>query len=251
MFTKITPAVFVFLCLSLLGLCWFGACKDQTTIDPSAWQDPLEGLPDAGPLRFDEPAIGQRSRFVFFEARADSNNLSPKYQYSPDTLVMAFTGKAGDNWIVSEFLTEGSLSRTHPELGYLKPDPDTVYSTYLQTTSDSILFTKKSGHFEYSYALANAGLRLPKALTDAPATQNDDCQPFLGYSTYVWLEYALNYQRNGHNFDHLNLHFDYHEMAFDGFGYCFVYAPKYGFVRAAWVSAWTPDLARGWDLLPE
>src|SRR5262245_10528099 len=98
------PLVFI---LSLFVLSCSTDEPEPEVIDD--WEDPLEGLPDKGQIRFDSPEIGQRSRYVFFEATKKdyvSNEVTIKYR--PDTLVLAIVGKEEDKFVIREFKTRGS-----------------------------------------------------------------------------------------------------------------------------------------------
>ena len=78
--------------IALLLLSSFISCSDEEPIRKQ-WKDPLEGLPDNGPVSFDEPAIGQRSYYISFRAFDDYTTDIDQYEYRTDTLVLAITGK--------------------------------------------------------------------------------------------------------------------------------------------------------------
>jgi hypothetical protein len=62
----------------LLALALLGCSSDDPTISPGdpaqEKENPLEGLPDKGAIRFDNPEIGQRSFYVFFKASENHSN---------------------------------------------------------------------------------------------------------------------------------------------------------------------------------
>jgi hypothetical protein len=234
------------LLIALLLLCFIVSCSDDES--RKVWPDPLEGLPDEGPVRFDDPAIGQRSYYVSFKAFDDDAIESVKYENHTDTVVLAITGKESVHWIVKEFLTEGSTIRQASDDSSL----DSVYVTMLRIDSDSIYLGNPSGEPYYSYFFAirrDDLFTLPLSLITEPAKQNPTCSPFSSRNADA-MEYALNYAQLGQTFDHLNVYADNSMTALDGPALMYAYAPSYGFVRMSVISPWIPDKATGWDLHP-
>lgn len=58
-----------------------------------------------------------------------------------------------------------------------------------------------------------------------------------------------NYTQHGKTFDRLNIHYDYRDMATDGFGFMYAYNLTNSFVRISWISYWELNKADGWDLI--
>ena len=195
--------------------------------NPNRFKDPLIGLPDLGPIRFDRPFAGQRSYYIGFKVnRTDyvTNELVWEYDYS-DTLVVAIT-RGGHNgpWEITEFFTEYSQGFREPEV---------VRS--LEVTSDSIYLMKPEIH-KFSYLLGSENLVWPVAqITDS---LNSDGLPYLGHSYKIWYQYTVNLNQFDQVYDSLNVYYDYTEMTGDGLGVTFVYSTKYGVVRMEWASAW-------------
>ena len=215
-----------------------------TTVKP----DPLKGMPDAGPLQFDNPSIGQRSHYVLLRAYVDEATNKVRYEYDTDTLVVAITGKKGSEWIVKDFLTPGSYS-IQTDKGTF--NFDSVFVTLLDIDSDSIAFTRHASDiystyfFNFSY---DGRLVLPRGSISEPAPQNPDCSPYF-YLDAEPMVYALNYSQLGQTFDHLNIYMDYSEIETDGAGLMYVYGHSYGFVRMTAYNPWGNN-ALGWDLIP-
>lgn len=209
--------------------------------------DPLKGIPDAGPVRFDTPAIGRRSYYVYFEAEEDHNTKVVNYEYSTDTLVMAVTGKKNNQWVIKDFLTPGSNS-IQTKTGTFKYD--SVFVTLLDIDSDSLAFTRPASdiYSTYFFAFNSARFVVPLSQIAEPAPQNPTCSPFLFFGSDT-MAYALNYTQLGQTFDHLNIYMDYSRVEVDGGAITYVYEPPYGFVRTTWFNPLLWDAA-GWDLIP-
>jgi hypothetical protein len=227
----------------LFVLVFAGCSSDEPTKAPDdEWEDPLEGLPDKGPIRLDNLEIGQRSRYVYFEATRNLPGGDVSLSYVPDTLVLAITGKESNKWVVREFMTPGSENLAFE---------DEVVLRHLSVDSDSAYFTKPLNAYVFSWIFLHDARTIPlKPVTD-PAPLNPDCLPIFGYESDISVQYTTDYSQLGQTFHHLNDYFDYTEMKTDGHGFMYAYGPTYGLVRWTWVSAWTQDKAEGWDLLPD
>jgi len=210
---------------------------------------PLKGLPDRGPIRFDDPQIGQRSHYVFFKATENNNTHDINFDYIPDTLVLAITDKEGDKWIVKEFLTNGSNSKTSAD-GAWVTFAHSVLVRHLAVNSDSAYFLKPAGADPFSFVFVGGSRRIPLKPVGDPAPLNVGCLPEIDYASTLWMEYTVDYSQFGQTFQHLNNYFDYRPMATDGSGFMYAYGPSFGLVRWTFVNYWELDYALGWDLIP-
>jgi hypothetical protein len=232
----------------------FNCQDDSSSIDPPtpARPNPLEGLQDMGRIRFDDPAIGQRSYYIFFDAEFDYVTKKSNFQYSPDTLVLAITGKEAENWVLKDFLTDGSVSRKSNGEGYWAGWADSVFVRHLILDADSI-HVLRPPDADFSsfvfYILHGRKIKYPISLVSDPAPINPNCLPFDHPLSGEFMEYTQNYTQLGETFDHLNNYFDNRGMETDGLGYMYAYSPSVGIVRITWVSPWVSDKAKGWDLL--
>jgi len=231
---------FWFLMLAVLVL----ACSsDEPVVIEETWDDPLEGLPDKGAIRFDNPEVGQRSRYVLFQAtKKDYTSNEVTINYRPDTLVLAIVDKEGDKFVIREFKARGSENL---------PLEEEIVTRHLSVDSDSAYFSRPTTPFTVSLVFVGDQMNIPLQPVSDPAPLNPDCLPLFGYDTKVWMQYTTNYSQFGQTFHHLNDFYDYTEMAGDGLGLMYAYGPSYGLVRWTWVSAWEQTKAEGWDLLPE
>ncbi|HEX6893507.1 MAG TPA: hypothetical protein VF141_22500 [Chryseolinea sp.] len=210
--------------------------------------DPLKGLPDKGPIRFDNPEVGQRSFYVFFKA-TKNNTQEVTFEYMPDTLVLAITGKEGDKWILNEFLANGSESKTSAN-GNWSSLADVVITRHLEVEADSAFFSRPAGADPFSFVFVGESRTVPLLPVEDPAPINVNCMPKLAYASTLWMQYTVNYSQFGQTFQHLNNYFDYRPMATDGSGFMYAYGSQHGLVRWTWVSYWSLDYANGWDLIP-
>lgn len=232
------------ICFALLFVVLFAGCSSDEPVKNNpedTWEDPLEGLPDKGQIRFDNPEVGQRSRYVFLKATKDNVTKEVTITHVADTLVLAITGKEADKWVIREFIAPGSEN--------LEYDAQEVIR-YLKIDADSAYFTRPSLYI-FSWIFLHDKRTIPlKPVTD-PAPVNPDCLPTFGYESKISTKYTINYSQLGQTYSHLNNYFDYIDMTGDGHGFMYAYGPNYGLVRWAWVSAWTQDKAEGWDLIPD
>lgn len=217
------------------------SCSDDGPVSEKK-QDPLEGLPDAGPVRFDNPVIGQRSYYIYFHAFNKTDTEDIRFEYTTDTLVMAVTGKESGRWTLKEFITDGSTFLSS----------DTVFTLSLQIESDSASFADPSDGRYYSnfFGIPPGGsIKFPMSLIAEPSKENPTCSPFASlYSNDM--EFARNYTQFGQTFDHLNIYQDYTETVTDGLGLMYVYSPSDGFVRMTVFNPWVSEKVTGWDLIP-
>jgi hypothetical protein len=204
--------------------------------------DPLKGLPDEGPVRFDNLIIGQRSYYIYFRAFNKTDTEDIRFEYKTDTLVIAVTGKESDRWILKEFITEGSTFFSS----------DTVFTLSLRFESDVALFAEPSDGSYYSnfFAIRNGeSIGFPMILIAEPSKENPTCSPFASINSNE-MEFARNYTQFGQNFEHVNIYQDYTATATDGPGLMYVYSPADGFVRMTVFNPWVYDQVTGWDLIP-
>ncbi len=239
----------------LISLLLFNCTDDSSPYAPPpapAKPNPLEGLPDMGRIRFDEPMIGQRSYYVFFDVEYNYQMKKAAFQYSSDTLVLAITGKEAENWVLKDFLTDGSLSKESNSGGYWTGWADSVFVCHLRMDADSIYVLRPPQVDFFSFifhVLHGRKIKYPISLISEPAPLNPSCLPFDHPSGGEFMEYTLNYTQLGQTFDHLNNYFDNRAMPTDGLGYMYAYSPSVGIVRTTWVNPWTSNKANGWDLV--
>lgn len=231
----------IFLALLATGC----SSDDPTENNLPTENDPLQGLPDNGALRFDNPEVGQRSRYIFFIATTDDVTKTVTLHYYPDTLVLAITGNESNKWVIKEFLTNGSKE------GNWRSFANEEIVRHLTIDKDSAYFSRPANAFFFSYLFLGDSRKIPLQVVNDPAPLNVDCMPFFGIKADIWVQYSTDYKLHGQFFSHLNEYFDYTPMTTDGHGFMWAYGAPYGIVRWTWVNPWDYSKAQGWDLIPD
>ncbi len=205
-------------------------------------------------IRFDSMAVGQRSRYVFFEHGSD---FAASPTYLPDTLVLDIAGQEGTEFLIKEYLTPGSASvkgiATHP----WPLRADSVFTYWLRVEESELrlrrpynrpwnvgsrLFVTPNQYWPLKYFF-NTQLKMGGW---APLITYD----FLTTSGHFKKGYTTDCVIFGRQFDHLNFIYDDTQGPTDGPSFHFLYAKKYGIVRWTNSSFWDWTGA-GWDLLPD
>ncbi len=218
-------------CLAVLAISV--GCVDQTVSPPA----------EPGPVRFDRPAVGQRSRYLFFTCDHYGSPTQGTQTYAPDTLQWVVRDRNGEWLRIEESLTPGSAS-LHGATNV--SDPDSIYSYWLQIVDDSLWVDART----HSRILWSRTEHLyPLAPVAGPQTQFIGWQPDLPYHESLVTASVRDHAQLEQQFDRLNLLMDNRDMQFDGHGRFFAYAAESGFVRWATYGWWTRS-GHGWDLLP-
>lgn len=240
---KLKAIFFVLICAVLPG-CTSDSANEVTP------NDPLTGLPNKGPIQLDNPVIGQRSSYVYFTATRKDETVN--FSYPGDTLIVGITGFESNQWVIKEFLGEGSVSKKNKSTsgsGSWKGYADSVFVSNMKIDADSIYVTRPKTRAYNSFAFAgrNWAFQILQVADTEPS--NATCSPAFRYDSHVWMEYSKNYTQHGKTFDRLNIHYDYRDMATDGFGFMYAYNLPNSFVRISWISYWELNKADGWDLI--
>jgi len=227
---KINQSLFLFLALSI------AACRDQ---GPS-----LDIEPDfQSNVRFDQPVVGQTSRYIRFEA-GSCPTPSIGFAYLLDTLVLEVNKVEGETVTLTERLTPNSacVKTTDP---YDDPWGGGVaaITLKLRITKDSARVLESSGPFKQSRLFSFPNLAMPLAPISSPAVTLESWYP--GNSGYL-----ATHQQLGVFYDHLNAVTYYAPMAWDGAGGLYIYTAGLGMVRSGHRNGWCQQ-GEGWDLLPE
>ena len=243
--------IFCFLTAVLL----LAGCVDHNIEEPpddltdEEFIDPLEDLPDEGPISFQKPKIGQRSAYVFFEATYTRSNGNVDLNYDTDTLIIAITGKESSSWIIKDFLTGGSKARLHPEDSFWGNVADSVFSSRLEIGSDSVHIFRHGARYATTFCFL-VEQEFPLSLVADNFPQNEMALPFFGVGGGRWMEYVKDFVRMNKTYEKLNIFFDNRWNEVDGPGYMHVYGADEGLVRNTMVNPWVPDEAVGWDIIP-
>lgn len=228
-----------------LGL-FFSCCSKNEPAPPAdgppKWVNPLAGLPDEGRIRWDALKIGQRSRYLYFEANGQGHPAQVNPTYHQDTLVLAITGQDAQGFILTEFIIPDSAGRFVSDTAYLKVN-------HLKIEQDSLQYIQSQPFNSNIFVDKTRSLLLTPFAPPIP--EYSEAIPVFSAKTEKWSAFTQQHSHLGHTYGPLNLVFDYRDMVADGWGYMFAYHAPNGLVRFTWVSWWSTDLAKGWDLLEE
>lgn len=117
--------------------------------------NPLAGLPNKGPIQLDNPAIGQRSYYVYYKVTSKDETIS--YSYPGDTLIVFISGFKSNGWVIKEFLTDGSISKKNKSTsgpGSWKGYADSVFVSTLNVDDDSVYLSRPTTRAYNSFAFS-------------------------------------------------------------------------------------------------
>lgn len=208
-------------------------------------EDPARPAPEGGPVRFDQPALGQRSLYLFFSCDHYGSPAQATQTYAPDTLQLLVVRREGDEFRLEESLTPGSASR-HGATNVT--DPESTYTYTLRVAGDSLRVQEhtRSRIFSTWRGIKSTYPLVPIA---GPETHFAGWQPELPYHESLVTASVRDHTQQGQHYERLNLVMDNRGMQVDGPGCFFAYAQEQGLVRWAFYSWWT-RAGHGWDLLP-
>jgi hypothetical protein len=231
-------------------------CADHTIEEPPIdlsvveFNDPLEDLPDEGSISFQEPKVGQRSAYVFFEAINTRSTVNVDIKYHTDTLIIAITGKQGSKWIIKDFLTQWSNARVDPENSLWGNVADSVFSSQMEIDDETVHIFREDVRRDALTFCFMVEQKFPLDLVPDNFPENPAALPFFSVGAGQWMEYVKNFVRIGTTYNKLNIFFDYTWITVDGPGFMHVYGPEDGLVRSTKFNPWVPDEVVGWDVIP-
>jgi len=231
---------FVSLCTLLLAAC------QKEDLTPNS-QPPVK----KGQIRFDQPEVGQQSRYVLFQGSRYADPQAPDaWTYRSDTLIVEIVGQDDAGFLLEERLSEGSHARS-ADTAYL-PHPDTVYRYYMQVETDSVHFFAGEGPFTVSHFFQGAldSRKLPLDFIAGPKTAFSGWKTDLPYCECYREAYAENSLILGQHYDHPNVIINNAATQHDALGFTYAYHLEGGLVRYYYVSWWFQS-GQGWDRLPE
>lgn len=223
--------------LPLLILLFFTACENED-VRPGSTQNP-------DPVRFDNPAVGQISRYLRFRD-TNANDDDNSFHFIKDTLVLEIVAADNFGFKVKESLTPGSNCVTQaenpcdtaPNFYYFKIENDTVllYDPVEPAACCPMIFWHS---FKLPLNTSNHVFHQDKWEIKAPASlstcpESGRVENFKQFNTtYGTMKVASTLFCN---------------RAFDGNDYTYVYSASKGIVRFYEIGAWVPQ-ANGWYLL--
>lgn len=207
-------------------------------------EDPVTS---AGPIRFDQLSVGQRSRYIGLEAENYHSGDGSEFTYSDDTLVLEIVGQDAQGFKVAETLHYvDSVSNWH------EYDRDSTYLYYLTVIGDTLRLTPVGAPYFRSrlfvYYASSDGLPLANFGDMEVAIKG--WKTDLPYCECRKTGFTKDYTLFGESYPLLNVLLDNTSMQVDGPGHTYVYSAEDGVVKFSQYSWWT-STGYGWDLLPE
>ncbi|MBK8967914.1 MAG: hypothetical protein IPM36_14845 [Lewinellaceae bacterium] len=212
-------------------------CKKETPCGPVA---------KGNPIQFDRMEVGQSSRYLGLLGEKYFQSSTNDFVYTDDTLVLTIVGKEAKGFRVAEEVRyKGDVDN------WMAPEKDSTYHYFLDIKDDTLkIYPDGSDYLKsrlFHYAAGTTGLSL--APVADPKIQISGWKTDLSYCECFRNGYAVDYSLFNLEYDRLNVVIDNRSMAFDANGETYVYAGKYGIVRASTYGWWT-SMGYGWDLLP-
>lgn len=212
----------------------FAACKDPN-IGPT---DPKEPVEDAGYIKFDSPAVGQKSSFVHFFSKGYYDPNPAPLSYTRDTVYWEITKQInGNTFVISENLSIGFDVSGGSDVA-------TKLITLVKEKDRILLLTEKE---TYSVMLGYKDtLSLPLGnkkkyeYKDWRIGDNSNVEQYSGY--------VINYKVKDKQYERLDFISDFVPTTYDGAGLLFAYNGGYGMVRHYAMNPWLGDVS-GYDLV--
>lgn len=196
-------------------------------------------------LRFDTPAIGQKSTYIALRAKNYFNPDSIAFEYLTDTLVVEIVDQTDDFFVINEYLTPGSASRHG--MGN-ESFPDSTFTYQIKVTGGTLRVMDIGNDYVQSRLFQFYNRTVPLNAIAAPEVDIRGWKTSFPYCECYNEGFTTNYEQLARRYDRLNVVMDDVDMQLDGVGHTFLYSKKYGLVRKTVVSWWTQE-GQGWDLL--
>lgn len=225
-------------------VCFTSCNKNNTSIDPLASLGNI--------IRFDELEIGQTSKYIFFIGSDYTDLTKSNFLYYTDTLVVEIVDIDANGYLVKEYLTDNSASKTgasnvpFPDAEfsyYINVDGETAEPTLKVDSQDSRLKTRL---FQFS----------SQTTTSFALEDNEDMEiDIIAWSTSQPLfdgileAYTKDLEILEQVFPRLNVFIDNRDIPFGAPGTANIYHKRYGLVRSVQYNA-ANGKGFGWDLLP-
>ncbi len=241
--TYTTPHRFL---MSLIFLVGMFSCQKNSDSNPQSADKNASFR-----IKFDRPAIGQKTRYILFRGAnyRDANNLN--FEYLKDTLELEIVGKdSALGWNIREKLTAGSVS-LHGESNVAYPDSEFKYffksEGYIfllnsrdERISSRIFFLEKESNYPYLTLLDY----------QSPEVDMKGWKTSLPYAENYRTAYTKNYNLLGITYPHLNVVINNTGMQTQsGLGNTHIYSSANGLVRSTQYNRYTQQ-GYGWDLIP-
>ncbi len=203
-------------------------------------------------ISYDALEVGQQSKYIFFIGNDYTDLQRSNFLYYTDTLIVEIIGNDENGFLVKEFLTEKSASRTgasnvaFPEAEffyYISQDQEATNPTLKVTSKDSRLKTRL---FQFS----------SQTSAEFSLEENEEMEvDIISWSTSQPLydgtleAFTIDFESMDKVYPRLNVFIDNRDIPFGAPGTANLYDKKYGLIRSIQYNA-SNGKGYGWDLLP-
>lgn len=224
----------------MLVLMGTGCEKEETII---CYGPPIE---NGAQVSLHNMEVGQQSLYrIFVGEDYGQEGGEEKYEYGQDTLILEVTGFDGTWYMLSEYLTEGSVSYQNEESPVFEAE-DTV--RYRVRVMDNQLEFEALAGFSNLLPLQQIGPLL-LSFSNAPSVNYTgwffDVEGLFGAT---FMGFDPEFELFGINYGRANILIDNSDMAVDGPGFTLVYLPEGMLLRSIRVNPWVAQ-GVGFDLI--
>ncbi len=214
-----------------------------TLFVPACTRDAVSSV---DPIRFDQLAVGQRSRYIGLDGENYRQGNGSEFVHSADTLVLEIVGQDAQGFQVNEVIHYGAGSSN-----WNSHSRDSTYSYYLTVTNDTLHLVPNVTDYLRSrlFVYYSSSDGLPLAEFADPKVDIKGWKADFPFCACRETGFTKKYRLFGKKYPRLNVLMDNTAMQTDGLGHTYVYSAKEGLVKCALYNAWTAD-GYGWDLLP-
>ena len=236
-------------------LCFAAACSLEVP-DPvvnthaQEVENPFADRPIEGDLELRNLALGQGQRYLGFTTNGFPTHTNQTLTYTTDTLVQKVVREDDNGFLIAEYLTEFSASRS--TFDGPTADPDSVFRYYLRVEDDTLRILPTEGDAQlrsHFFGFAING-NYPSLALDAPTepdvTASWDGAFCGGCRTSAFID---AWMVRDETYTDLRARLDTRASQVDGLGLLHIYRPEGGLLRGAFNNPFLNE-GRGWDRLP-
>ena len=239
--------LFVFVLLTITAACSLEVPDPVfTSTNFGTTENPYADVEITGDLELGNLALGQGQHYVGFSANGFPTHTNNQLNYRSDTLVQKVVKEDDNGFLIAEYLTDGSISRTGngPTI-----DADSVFRYYLRVENDTLLVLPTDEVQLRSHFFGFAVNEFP-AFDLQPVLEPDVTDTWDGEFCGSCKKYARigEWSVLGTDFSDLNVLIDTRASQVDGLGLLHIYDPAGGWLRGALHNPFLNE-SLGWDRL--
>lgn len=214
-------------------------------------ENPFADQPIDGDVELRDLRVGQGQRYVGFSTSGFPTHTNPNISHTTDTLIQKVVKEDDNGFLIAEYLTDNSISRT--TFNGPTSDPDSVFRYYLRVENDTVQVLPKEGEGQvrsHFFGFSINGNH-PILALNAPATP-DVTESWDGEFCGACEKTAFigEWEVFGAEYTNLRAHLDNRDVQVDGLGLFHIYRPEGGLLRGAFNNPFLNE-GRGWDRLPD